>query len=128
MGTVITPPAADSRKGRRSASAWMQISRSIYSACSGRIDPGHEAGNQYSEYRERNCVDDAHASMTVHQWFTSLDGAGGFVIVETDNPADLVTAASAFGPFYDFQIHPVIDFAEAVPAVQKGMEYRNSIS
>ena len=38
--------------------------------------------------------------MTVHQLLTSLDGAGEFIIVETDNPADLVTAASAFGPFY----------------------------
>lgn len=65
--------------------------------------------------------------MIVHQWFTSLDGAGGFIIVETDNPADLVTAASAFGPFYEFQITPVIDFADAVPAVQKGLEYRNSV-
>ena len=65
--------------------------------------------------------------MTVHQWLTSLDGSGGFIILETDNPADLVTAASAFGPFYEFQITPVIDFAEAVPAVQKGMEYRNSV-
>ena len=36
-------------------------------------------------------------------------------------------AASTFGPYYEFQINPVIDFAEAVPAVQKGMEYRNSI-
>ena len=58
---------------------------------------------------------------------STLDGAGGFLILETDNPADLVTAASAFGPFYEFQITPVIDFAEAVPAVQKGMEYRNSV-
>jgi hypothetical protein len=56
-----------------------------------------------------------------------LDGAGGYVVAETDNPSDLVEAASSFSPYYDFQVHPVIDFAEAVPAVQKGIEYRKSI-
>ena len=61
------------------------------------------------------------AGMTVQPWLSSLDGSGGFAVVETDNPADLVTVGSAFGPFFDFQIHPVIDFAEAMPAVQKGI-------
>ncbi len=63
----------------------------------------------------------------IEQWFTTLDGNGGFVVAETDNPVDLVEGASAFSPYYDMQIHPVIDFAEAVPAVQKGIEYRKSI-
>ncbi len=63
----------------------------------------------------------------IEHWFTTLDGSGGFVIVETDNPAVLVEGASAFSPYYDMQVHPVIDFAEAVPAVQKGIEFRKSI-
>ena len=68
------------------------------------------------------------ASTTIHQWFTRIDSNGGFLVVETDNPADLAEATSAFGPFFDFQIHPVIDYADGVSAVQKGVEYRNSIS
>jgi hypothetical protein len=66
-------------------------------------------------------------STKIEQWLTRLDGAGGYVVAETDNPSDLVEAASSFSPYYDFQVHPVIDFAEAVPAVQKGIEYRKSI-
>jgi hypothetical protein len=66
-------------------------------------------------------------SVKMEQWFSTLDGSGGFVVVETDDPAELVAASSTFSPYYDMQIHPVIDFAEAVPAVQKGIEYRKSI-
>jgi hypothetical protein len=66
-------------------------------------------------------------SAMIEQWFTTLDGSGGFVVVETDNPLALVEGASAFSPYYEMQVHPVVDFADAVAAVQKGIEYRNSI-
>ena len=63
----------------------------------------------------------------IEQWLTTLDGTGGFVVVETDDPVALVGAASTFSTYYDMQVHPVVDFAEAVPAVQKGIEYRRSV-
>jgi hypothetical protein len=66
-------------------------------------------------------------SVKIEQWFTTLDGTGGFVVVETDDPVALVEGASTFSTYYDMQVHPVVDFAEAVPAVQKGIEYRKSI-
>ncbi len=66
-------------------------------------------------------------SAKIEQWFTTLDGTGGFVVVETDDPVSLVEGASTFSTYYDMQVHPVVAFAEAVPAVQKGIEYRKSI-
>ena len=66
-------------------------------------------------------------SAKIEQWFTTLDGSGGFVVVETDDPVALVESSSTFSPYFDLQIHPVIDFGEAVPAMQKAIEYRKSI-
>ena len=66
-------------------------------------------------------------SMTIHHWFSRLDGGGGFAVVETDDPAALMATSSKFAPYFDFQIVPVIDFAESVPAWQEGVEFRASI-
>ena len=35
-------------------------------------------------------------------------------------------ATSKFGPYYESQIYPVVDVAEVVSAVQKGVEFRGS--
>jgi hypothetical protein len=67
-------------------------------------------------------------SATYHQFVGRLDGAGGFAVVETDNPMDLADATSKFGPVADYQIHPVVDIGEAVQSLQQGMEFRDSIS
>ena len=68
------------------------------------------------------------AGATFHQFVTRLDGGGGFSVVETDNPADLIEATSKFGPFVDYQIYPVVDVAEGVRAAQEGVEFRESVS
>jgi hypothetical protein len=49
-------------------------------------------------------------------------------IVETDNPADLADAPSKFGPFFDYQLYPVVDIAETARSAQEGVEFRESIS
>jgi hypothetical protein len=68
------------------------------------------------------------ASMTIHQFVTRVDGGGGFGVVETDNPADLLEATSKFGPYFEYQIFPVLDMADAVPTFQQGVEFRKSIT
>jgi hypothetical protein len=69
-----------------------------------------------------------HASMTFHQFVGRVDGNGGFSVVETDNPMDLLDAASKFGPVIDYQIHPVVDIVDSVRVAQEGVKFRESIS
>jgi hypothetical protein len=65
---------------------------------------------------------------TYHQFVGRLDGNGGFAVVETDDPADLAEASSKFAFIAEFQIYPVADIAEAMQALQQGVEFRESIS
>lgn len=64
---------------------------------------------------------------TYHQFVGRVDGAGGFAVVETDNPADLVETTSQFATILDYQIYPVVDIGEAAEALQRGMEFREAI-
>jgi hypothetical protein len=68
------------------------------------------------------------ASMTFHQMVGRVDGNGGFAVVETDNPMDLLDATSKFGAVIEYQIHPVVDVADSVRVAQEGVEFRESIS
>jgi|SRR5689334_8401951 uncharacterized protein DUF3303 len=67
-------------------------------------------------------------SATIHQWVTRLDGGGGFVVGETDNPDDLLEVTAIFSPYFDYQIYPVVDFAGSIPAFQRAIEFRDSTS
>jgi Protein of unknown function (DUF3303) len=67
------------------------------------------------------------ASMTLHQFVSRVDGRGGFSVVETDNPADLIETTSKFTPFADYDIFPVVDIADGVQAAQAAVEFRASI-
>jgi hypothetical protein len=64
------------------------------------------------------------ASMTFHQFVARVDGGGGFSIVETDNPADLMEATSKFAPFADYETYPVVDIADGVRVLQEAVEFR----
>ncbi len=64
---------------------------------------------------------------TYHQFVGRLDGAGGFAVVETDNPAELADVTSKFAIIAEYQIYPVVDIAEAAQALQQGVEFRDSV-
>ena len=67
------------------------------------------------------------ASMTYHQFVSRVDGNGGFAVVETDNPMDMVGDVMKFGPFLEYQLYPVVEVADSVQATQGGVEFRESI-
>jgi len=67
------------------------------------------------------------AGTTFHQFVGRVDGAGGFAVVETDNPAELLDGVSKFAVLNEFQIHPVVDMTEFVQTLQAGVEFRESI-
>ena len=65
--------------------------------------------------------------VTYHQMVGRLDGSGGFAVVETDNPMDLADAPKKFGFFADYEVHPVVELAEAVQAIEEGVGFRESL-
>jgi hypothetical protein len=67
-------------------------------------------------------------SMTYHAFVGRVDGAGGFAVLETDNPIDLAVESSKFGFWVDYQLYPVVDITESARAMQEGIEFRESIS
>jgi hypothetical protein len=68
------------------------------------------------------------ASSTFHQFVGRLDGNGGFAVVETDNPADLLDGAAKFGTNNEFQLYPVVDISDWVQTLGQGVDFRESIS
>ncbi|MGW0003062.1 DUF3303 domain-containing protein [Nocardia grenadensis] len=56
-----------------------------------------------------------------------LDGTGGFVAIETDNPMDLLDGPQKFGVIAEYQVYPVADFADVAQAFQEGVTFQESI-
>ncbi len=66
-------------------------------------------------------------SVTFHQFLGRVDGTGGCAVVETADAADLMDAVAKFGFFVDYQVIPVVDMDESIRALQRGVDFRESI-
>jgi hypothetical protein len=62
-------------------------------------------------------------SFTIQQFVVRVGEFGGYMIVETDSPADIHYVTSVFAAF-EFKVEPVIDVMDAVKAEMKSIEYR----
>jgi len=67
------------------------------------------------------------ADATFHAFLSRVDGAGGFALVESDNLRSVMEGPAKFGPWFDFQVVPVVDVAEGVQIATEGIEFRDSI-
>jgi hypothetical protein len=65
---------------------------------------------------------------TFHQFLARLDGTGGCAVVETDNPASVAEGPAKFGPYFEFEITPMLDITEGVQIVNEAADFRESIS
>jgi Protein of unknown function (DUF3303) len=75
-----------------------------------------------------NCFqNEATRRHDVHQFVGRLDAEGGFAVVETDNPAELLDSTGKFASFNVFQIYPVVDIDQWAQTLQDGAEFRASI-
>jgi hypothetical protein len=63
------------------------------------------------------------ASFKIHQFVVRVGDYGGYMIAETDKPADVHYATSVFAAF-EFKVEPVLDVMDAVAAELKAIEYR----
>ena len=61
------------------------------------------------------------------QFLNSLDGQGGFAVIETDNAAGLLAEVSKFSTWNEFTIVPVVDIGEGVTLGAAAAEFRESI-
>jgi hypothetical protein len=62
-------------------------------------------------------------SFTMKEFVIRVGDYGGYMIVETDKPADIHYVTSIFAAF-EFKVEPVLDIMEAVAAEHKAIEYR----
>jgi len=62
------------------------------------------------------------------EFVSRIDGRGGYVMVETDNPALLADGPSKFGVLNEFEVIPVMDIMDGMPIAQEAIEFRDSIS
>jgi hypothetical protein len=65
---------------------------------------------------------------TFHQFLARADGTGGYAVVETDNPASVAEGPAKFGPYFEFEVIPVMDITEGVQIVNEAIDFRDSIS
>ena len=90
-------------------------------------------------YRPRPNLDEAGAKRALElflKWkppagseikahYARPDG-GGFAVVEANSLAPLIEATAVWEVFFDQEVVPVMDMAEAVPAIQRGIAWRSS--
>jgi len=64
---------------------------------------------------------------TFLQFVGRVDGAGGFAVVETDDPALLARDTAIFGAFFDMRVYPVLDIEESARIAGEAVEFRGSV-
>jgi Protein of unknown function (DUF3303) len=68
------------------------------------------------------------SGVTFHQFVSRLDTGGGYAVVETDDPKLVAEGPAKFGPWFDFEVVPVVDITEAVPIAHEAIAFRDSVS
>jgi Protein of unknown function (DUF3303) len=66
-------------------------------------------------------------STTVHQFLSRVDAAGGFAVMECDDPADLARDCAIFSPFLELSVYPVLDIEQGTAVQQAAIEFNDSI-
>jgi hypothetical protein len=60
------------------------------------------------------------------QFLGRIDGAGGFAVVETDDPALLARDTAIFSTYFDMTVYPVLDVQEAAQIGGEALEFIRS--
>jgi hypothetical protein len=63
------------------------------------------------------------ASIKMHQFLVRVGDYGGYIVAETDTPADIHYFTSLFALF-EFKVEPVVEVMDAVAVELKAIEYR----
>lgn len=68
------------------------------------------------------------AGSTFHQFVGRVDGEGGFAVVETDTPTDILRDVSLFAPWFKYEVYPVVDIADVATVGAETIKIRDSVS
>ena len=68
------------------------------------------------------------SGITIHQFVLRVDGEGGFLVSESDDPASAAREIAKFFPFLEYTIYPVLDVAEGAAVAAEAVEWRRSIT
>jgi hypothetical protein len=64
----------------------------------------------------------------IHQFVLRVDGGGGFAVIETDRAAGLLESVAKFSPWFEFEVFPVVDVADAVGALDTAASWLDFVS
>ena len=65
---------------------------------------------------------------TFHQFVVRVDGGGGFAVIETDSAAGLLDGVAKFSPWFEFDVFPVLDIADAVSVLDTAVNWLDFMS
>jgi len=68
------------------------------------------------------------SDITIHQFVLRVDGEGGFLVSEADDPAAAAREIAKFSPFLEYMVYPVLDIAEGAAVAAEAVEWRKSIT
>ena len=89
---------------------------------------GSERERDAAEKRSMQLLSKFEPSVQIHEWVDRIDGNGGFAVLESDDAATMTRDIAIWTSLLRFELHPVIDVADAVPAQQEGLDIRDSVS
>ena len=61
------------------------------------------------------------------QFVGRIDGAGGFAVVETDDPALLARDTAIFSAFFDMTVYPVLDVEQSSRIAGEAIAFRSAV-
>ena len=64
-------------------------------------------------------------SLNIHQFVVRVGEFGGYMVLETDNVADVQKLTTTFAVF-QFRLEPVMDVMDAVAAEEEGIAWREA--
>jgi hypothetical protein len=68
------------------------------------------------------------SDVLIHQFVLRVDGEGGFLVSESDDPASAAREIAKFSPFLEYTVYPVLDVAEGAAVAAEAVEWRKSIT
>ena len=69
-----------------------------------------------------------HEGSTFKEFVSRVDGRGGFAVVDADDPSLVLRDTALFGAFFDFNVYPVLEIADATAIEMETVEHLRSIS
>lgn len=67
------------------------------------------------------------AAGDIELFLANIDNSGGFSIVNTDNPLDILRDVTKFSRWLKFTVTPVVEITDAVPVFNEAIDYVESI-